>query len=274
MKKVFLFLFLLFSCTDSLNNNQAEVIDFRDKSYENSKHVGSYCSENCIWSKYAVEMNVQEKSMTCVEGDCACVVTGDIYTLCDTQSDPSEVLFESSQQNYNVKNIPYYSQYDNKNFGWATCQNTSIAMVLSYYENNIHPDTIYNDWGKDFAQSPSGLNRVYNSYANSSNISTFTNSTPENLRDFLNKGFTAIVHGYFTSYGHVLVVKSFDGEYYHVNDPAGVWQGCFKCGYNGSYNGVTKYPKNSFENAVFTSDGYSYLPGWIHIIRQRNNKGY
>ena len=34
-------------------------------------------------------------------------------------------------------------------------------MVLSYFENNIHPDSIYNDWGKDYAQSPSGLNAVY-----------------------------------------------------------------------------------------------------------------
>lgn len=268
MKAVFLFLLILFSCADSINNKLNTNSDFRDKSFENSKHVGSYCNENCIWSKYAVLMNVQEKTMSCIEGDCACVVDGDIYTLCEVKSNPDEVLIQSEQQNNITKEIPYFNQYDNKNFGWATCQNTSIAMVLSYYENFIHPDTIYNEWGKDFAQSPSGLNRVYNSYANTSNISTFTNANPENLREFLGKGFTAIVHGYFTSYGHVLVVKSFDGEYYHVNDPAGVWQGCFKCGYStGDYNGVTKYPKQAFENAVFTSDGYSYLPGWIHIIR-------
>ena len=140
-------------------------------------------------------------------------------------------------------------------------------MVLSYYERKIHPDVIFGKWGKDVAQSPSGLNLVYSDYASNSTIRTYTNATPENLRDFLRRGFTAIVHGYFTQYGHVLVVKSFDGNFYYVNDPAGQWKGCFKCGYNGSYNGVTRYPKEAFENALFTSDGYSYLPGWIHIIK-------
>ena len=166
-----------------------------------------------------------------------------------------------------IKTLPYFNQYYNEFYGWATCQNTSIAMVLSYYERKIHPDVIFESWGKDIAQSPSGLNLVYSHYSSNSNIRTYTNATPENLKDFLNRGFTAIVHGYFTQYGHVLVVKSFDENFYYVNDPAGQWDGCFKCGYNGSYNGLTRYPKTAFENAVFTSDGYSYLPGWIHIIK-------
>jgi uncharacterized protein YvpB len=269
MKKIILLFVLLFSCADNILDKQDNIIDFRNKMYENSKHVGAYCSENCIWSKYAVDLNIHQTSENCVDGRCVCVENGNVYSLCDVDSTSNvDNVIQTTEDNHaEDKSIPYYNQYDNINYGWATCQNTSIAMVLSYYEIRIHPDTIFGKWGKDIAQSPSGLNLVYSDYSSNSTIRTYTNATPEKLIDFLNRGFTVIVHGYFTQYGHVLVVKSFDGNFYYVNDPAGQWKGCFKCGYSTSYDGVTRYSKEAFENAVFTSDGYSYLPGWIHIIK-------
>lgn len=257
-------MFFLLSCADNAEYNISK--DFREKSFETAKYAGSYCSENCVWSKYAVDLNIQEKSADCVEGPCACVENGNVHHLCNINSNIQDVP-ETESVFIENKEIPYYNQYDNVNYGWATCQNTSIAMVLSYYENTIHPDTIFRKWGKDIAQSPSGLNLVYSDYSTKSSIRTYTNATPEDLRNFLSRGFTAIVHGYFTQYGHVIVVKRFDGQYYYVNDPAGQWKECFKCGYDGSYNGITRYTKQAFESAVFTSDGYSYLPGWIHIVR-------
>ena len=141
-------------------------------------------------------------------------------------------------------------------------------MVLSHFENSIHPDKIYKDWGKDYAQSPSGLNAVYSSYATRSNIITYTNASPEELKAALKSGYIAIVHGYFTGFGHVLVVRGYEDGRYYVNDPAGKWAECFKCGYDSTndLNGVTSYSESSLEAAVFTSDGYNYLPGWIHLI--------
>ena len=137
-----------------------------------------------------------------------------------------------------------------------------------YFENSIHPDTIYKSWGKDYAQSPSGLNAVYSSYATRSNITTYTNASPEELKAALSSGYIAIVHGYFTGFGHVLVVRGYENGRYYVNDPAGKWAECFKCGYNSTndLNGVTSYSESAFDAAVFTSDGYSYLPGWVHLI--------
>ena len=272
MKKYFLMIaMLLLSCSTDLESYQGYSTDFRNKSYLDKKHVGASCDNNCIYSSYAVTHNIQDKQYICVEGPCACVKEGDAYTLCNTRSEPENLWAqESISQQDNVQqniNIPYYNQYDNKHYPYSTCQNTSIAMVLSHFQNDIYPDDIFSRWGKDMAQSPSGLNYIYNHYATTSSINTYTNASPEDLVNALSKGYIAIVHGYFTTYGHVLVVRSFDGQSYHVNDPAGKWKECFKCGYDGSYNGVTRYPKQAFENALFTSDGYSYLPGWIHIIK-------
>ena len=62
MKKIILLFVLLFSCADNILDKQDNIIDFRNKMYENSKHVGAYCSENCIWSKYAVDLNIHQTS--------------------------------------------------------------------------------------------------------------------------------------------------------------------------------------------------------------------
>tara|TARA_B100000212_G_scaffold340416_1_gene320967 strand:- start:152 stop:979 length:828 start_codon:yes stop_codon:yes gene_type:complete len=273
MKKFFLItVIFLTSCSTDNYSYKGYNSDFRNKSYLEAKHVGASCDNSCIYSSYAVNNNIQSKQYDCVEGPCACVKEGDAHALCASNSKPENLWEQSSnnQQNANSQNIsiPYYSQYDNINYPYSTCQNTSIAMVLSHFQNNIYPDEIFNRWGKDMAQTPSGLNYVYRHYATNSTINTYTNASPEDLRSALSQGYIAIVHGYFTSYGHVLVAKYFDGESYFVNDPAGRWNGCFKCGYsNGDYNGVTKYSKQEFENAIFTSDGSSYLPGWIHLIK-------
>ena len=273
MKRILLLFFssLLLNCTDELSNYQGYETDFRNKSYLEVKHVGSTCDTNCIYSSYAVTYNIQDKQYDCVEGPCACVKDGDAYTLCSDTSAPENLWIQQEPpqiQQTQIPEIPYYNQYDNRNYPYATCQNTSIAMVLSHFQYNIHPDEIFSRWGKDMAQSPSGLNHVYNTYASSSTLNTFTNASPEDLIAALGQGYIAIVHGYFTAYGHVLVVRGYDSQYYYVNDPAGKWDGCFRCGYtSGNYNGVTKYAKKAFENAVFTSNGSSYLPGWIHLIK-------
>ena len=252
-----------------------EGVDYRNKAAETKTHAGSTCNNNCIWSTYAVTNMVQTSTKQCEEGPCACVMLGNANLSCEIK--PNEILEDDIQINNmpsGIKNLPYFNQYYNEKYGYATCQNTSIAMVLSYYEksfyiDNIHPDTIYKQWGKDYAQSPSGLNSVYSSYAKNSHISTYISAAPEDLVNALEAGYVAIVHGYFTNFGHVLVVRGYKDGRYYVNDPAGRWEECFKCGYNNTndLDGVTSYSEAVFNSAVFTSDGYNYLPGWIHLIK-------
>lgn len=79
------------------------------------------------------------------------------------------------------------------------------------------------------------------------------------------------VHGYFTSYGHVVLVLGYDSGGYWVNDPAGTWAGWFMGGYPGGWEPTAGdgiyYPKAAFEAAVGTSDGWSALPLWIHELQ-------
>jgi len=90
------------------------------------------------------------------------------------------------------------------------------------------------------------------------------------IRALLDQGKPVIIHGYFTGFGHVLVVTGYDSQGYYVNDPAGVWPGVFKGGYGGGAWQSGKdvhYGKAAFEAAVATSDGYNFMPVWYHELR-------
>lgn len=170
--------------------------------------------------------------------------------------------------------INYFNQYDNSLYPSATCQNTSVAMLLSKFGWWGKPDDITREWGKDYAQSPSGLANMFNELAAQNGISKrltpITNGSLEEFRSQLAQGKPTIVHGYFTGYGHVLLALDFDGTHYTVNDPAGCWTEQFKGGYSWCPAGKTgeriRYSKEAFEAAISTSDGWNYLPLWFHKL--------
>lgn len=171
--------------------------------------------------------------------------------------------------------VPYYYQYNNYYSPGASCQNTSIAMVLKYLGLNITPDDITARFGKDYAQSPAGLADVFNRYLREAGLSyrltPNTNGSLQGLKDALDQGFPVIIHGYFTRPGHVLVVTGYDENGYYTNDPAGRWSQIFKGGYTGSQSATVGkniyYDRSAFEAAVATSNGYNYLPLWFHILK-------
>ena len=170
--------------------------------------------------------------------------------------------------------MTYFNQYDNRLNPGSSCQNTSIAMLLSKFGWWGRPDDITREWGKDYAQSPSGLANLFNELAARNNITKrltpVTNGTISELRTLLANDKPVIVHGYFTGYGHVLVVLDFDGTHYTVNDPAGCWSEVFKGGYDWCPTGKTgeriRYHKDAFEAAIATSNGWDHLPLWYHKI--------
>lgn len=173
--------------------------------------------------------------------------------------------------------IPYFYQYANQLSPGATCQNTSIAMVLAAFGWGGHPDDITAEFGRSYAQSPAGLEDVFNRLAQRSGISARIEATQSGtiagLRALASAGKPTIVHGYFTSYGHVLVVTGFDGTHYTVNDPAGTWNRIFQGGYPYGWEPTAgrgiRYPKAAFELAVGSYNGVNIADGslWYHVLQ-------
>lgn len=233
--------------------------------------VGTYCAEGCIWSGYAISAGAQEPSWDCAGVPCACVENGNIWELCDVTPEPDDPVEPDVNE---PGDVPYFFQYNNNLFPGSSCQNTSVAMVLAHLGWGGRPDDITGSWGKDFAQTPHNLSYMFNTIAGEEGLSgalqTTTNGTLEELRSALQGGRVVIIHGYFTSYGHVLVVTGYDGTHYTVNDPAGAWRQEFRGGYPWSSDTAghgIRYRSEPFEAAIATSDGYTSLPLWYHTLR-------
>ena len=147
-------------------------------------------------------------------------------------------------------------------------------MVLKWAGWSGTPDTITARFGKDLAQSPAGLASIFNQLAEESGLSARlqarTSGSLSGLRGLLAEGKPVIVHGYLTSYGHVVVATGFDGGQYTVNDPAGrwtqTWKGGYPYGWSSTIGRGIRYSRARFEQAIATSNGSSYLPLWYHEL--------
>ena len=247
------------------------------------RSIGSACAEGCVWSNFAIAIGAQEATAACDGVPCTCVRDGDVYLSCSpgsvSESEPDPEANPTPEPEPDIrplKEVPYFFQYLNRLNPGQSCQNTSIAMVLSYLGWEGVPDDITREWGKDFAQEPGNLRYLFNTLATEhflgGALSTTTVGTLDQFRRTIDSGAIVIVHGYFTSYGHVLVVtgRTEDGDYI-VNDPAGRWSEVFRGGYLPSGvntgHGIV-YDMDQFEAAVSTSDGAGFLPLWFHVLRE------
>jgi uncharacterized protein YvpB len=173
--------------------------------------------------------------------------------------------------------VPYYYQYNNTLHPGASCQNTSVAMILNYLGVQISPDSITREFGKETAKSVSGLNYVFNTLASRygvNKIDSHANASLAMLRASLDRGQPVITHGYFTRGGHVVVVTGYDTNGYYVNDPAGTWVQSFMASnaypnrYNEPYAGRNiYYSKVAFETAIASLDGYTLGSIWLHVLK-------
>lgn len=187
---------------------------------------------------------------------------------------PLSVVVASEKQS-----VPYFFQHDNLEQGWRACNITSVAMVLDFYEVKLPthkyertPDYLFARFG--IKQQPEELAAIFNVVAREAGAKVrdqfFERGTIEQLREHVKSGHPAIVHGWFTESGHILVVTGFDGENYIVNDPAGRWNlKKFAAGkYDQTVSGENiKYPAKSFDFAI--NDNGTGDDLWLHLFKQQ-----
>ncbi len=125
--------------------------------------------------------------------------------------------------------VPYYYQYDNVNEPGSTCGITSAAMLVDTFDSgSVTPDSLYRTYGKAQGQSPEGLAALYRSEGLSADW-TYTGTRAE-IRAHLDAGRPVVVHGWWTTAGHVTVIVGYSDSDWIVNDPAGDWYACYGCG--------------------------------------------
>ena len=129
----------------------------------------------------------------------------------------------------------YYFQLNNRYEPYATCGVSSAAMLLSAHGINVTPDQLYIRFGKRKGQSPGGLASIYKAYGLYA-TSTYT-ATRMDIKRHLDSGRPVVVHGWMTGPGHIVTFIGYNEKGWIVNDPRGVWKGCYKCGFKANLSG-------------------------------------
>lgn len=164
--------------------------------------------------------------------------------------------------------VPYISQHNNANRPEATCNITSLCMVINYYYPNrvngsMTPDMIY-----QYAMSkkinifdPFGLVELGRVYGVESRF-TF-NGDIDKMKVSIDKGLPCIIHGYFTQSGHIVVVCGYDSKGFIVNDPNGEY---YKQGYDTYKSGHELHYSYDLIRRTCMPDGNL----WLHTVSKSN----
>ena len=158
-----------------------------------------------------------------------------------------------------IPDVPYFHQHSNRINPSGSCQNTCIAIVLKYYgADDITPDMISAKWGTYVAQSTGGLEKVFNEEAALRGLSVRDQATEtgllRELHALLDAGRPVIVHGGFSTVGHLMVLVGYDERFYYAMDPASQWTERLNGGFTNTddphIGRYTRYGRDAVENAI------------------------
>jgi len=162
-------------------------------------------------------------------------------------------------------NVPYKSQLDNWYNPTGSCNVTSLAMCLEFlgsarkskqgqFEDELYQYAERNGLSR---HDPYDLARIVKVYGCNDDFTE--NATIEEVQDWLAAGKPVVIHGYFTSFGHIVVLVGYDENGFLVHDPYGEW---FPDGYRTDLNGAYLNYSYRLIRKTCMHDG-SF---WVHFI--------
>lgn len=125
--------------------------------------------------------------------------------------------------------IPYKSQRDNELNPNGSCNVTSIAMALTFLgAKRKETQGQFEDELYDYAErnglsrhDPYDLAHIVEAYGCRDNYRA--DGTIDQAKEWLADGKPAVIHGYFTDFGHIVVLAGYDDKGFLVHDPFGEW---------------------------------------------------
>lgn len=155
--------------------------------------------------------------------------------------------------------VPYLSQHRNTRNPLGSCNVTCIAMLLHFYGATwVTPDYLY-DWllARNLSRhSGYDLSFAFNSLTTEATNRFSTTSNLTTLRQQIDAGYPGIIHGYFTTFGHIIVVCGYDATGFIVNDPYGEW---FSSGYRTQLTGKNLHYSTGLIKRLCMPDGNLWL---------------
>jgi uncharacterized protein YvpB len=128
-------------------------------------------------------------------------------------------------------NVPYRSQRNNEINPDGACNVTSLAMVLLYHgipQRQPNSYAQFEDELYDYAEN-NGLSRhdphdlavVVEDYGLRDDYRS--DASLEQIKAWVALRRPVVIHGYFTNFGHIIVVIGYDKSGFIVHDPYGEW---------------------------------------------------
>lgn len=125
--------------------------------------------------------------------------------------------------------VPYKSQRDNELNPDGSCNVTSLAMCLTFLRAQRKTDVgQFEDELYEYADNnglsrhnPHDLARIVEAYGCRDEFRT--DGTIDQAKAWLASGKPAVIHGYFTDFGHIVTLVGYDDSGFLVHDPYGEW---------------------------------------------------
>jgi uncharacterized protein YvpB len=166
-------------------------------------------------------------------------------------------------------NVPYKSQMDNALNPKGSCNVTCFAMAMAYFqipgrtqvsqlEDELYRYMLNHRLSR---HEPDDLATMAAHYGIESDFTMRANLT--DIRKAIAQGKPCIVHGYFTSFGHIIVLRGYDQNGFLVNDPFGEWT---RFGYRKGVNGANLHYSNRLIQSKCSPEGSNYI--WLHRLSQ------
>jgi uncharacterized protein YvpB len=165
--------------------------------------------------------------------------------------------------------VRYRSQMDNANNPSGSCNVTSAAMCLDYWgvaakgagqlEDELYVEMQRRDWSR---HDPRDLKRIIEVYGCKDYYSS--NASLDDLRQAIKNGYPCIIHGYFTTFGHIVAAVGYDDTGVIVHDPYGEWH---SWGY--ARNDSVKPDRGKYLHYSYGLIESTCLPDgnlWLHIV--------
>lgn len=163
--------------------------------------------------------------------------------------------------------IPYKSQLDNALNPTGACNVTCFAMVMAYFQIKGQTgvgqleDELYRFMeSKGLSRhDPEDLAKMASLFELKDEFTT--RGKLSDIRKAITEGKPCIIHGYFTSFGHIIVVRGYNQTGFFVNDPYGEWT---SSGYNNNASGENLHYSNGLIQSKCSPEGDDFL--WLHRL--------
>ena len=145
-----------------------------------------------------------------------------------------------------ILNVLYASQTDNANNPGGSCNVTSMSMALRFFSIKQRRSGIqFEDELYEYMESnglsrhsPQDLKVLVEEYGLTDRF--VSNASKQEIKDWVASGRPVVVHGYFTSFGHIAVIVGFNEKGWILHDPWGEYP------YGGLKNDSTNPEKGKY----------------------------